>query len=188
MPQLLRIDRNSPLLLNYNPLVILCQYLPCSGLHRSMVGLPGRTQPLKKDSLNRSEFGNYSEASVIHSTSLFASFSGGNSAKLTAVGYVKKPVSCSNAKHRLFFVFSCNLATLSLRPASGRRVGDEGLSGGQAETNTLRVSGLCHDISGLTLATGVTTLGNSLSDSLGILFFSCSGSLSGPQRANFATG
>ncbi len=49
-------------------------------------------------------------------TSLFASSRRGNSVKLTAVGYSKQPVSCSNAKHRLFFVFSCNLPRLCHSP------------------------------------------------------------------------
>ena len=81
--------------------------------------------------------------------------------KLTAVGYLKKSVYCSNAKHRLFSYFPAifwGSRCLSLRPASGRRAGDEGLSG------------LYRVVLGLTPAAGLTTLGNSLSDSLGFLF------------------
>ena len=97
-----------------------------------------------------------------HSTSLFASSRRVNSVKLTAVGYLKKPVSCINAKHRLFSYFPAifrGSRCLSLRPASGRRAGDEGLSG------------LCIFVFRLTPAAGLTTLGYSHSDAIRILFF-----------------
>lgn len=52
--------------------------------------------------------------------------------KLTAVDYSIKPVSCINAEHGLFLylpTISRVSRFLSLGPASGRRVGDEGISG-----------------------------------------------------------
>ena len=65
--------------------------------------------------------------------------------KLTSVGYLKKPVYCSNAKHRLFSYFpaifrvSITLQRLDSRPRLSPK---QPLSGGQSETNTLGVSGL----------------------------------------------
>jgi hypothetical protein len=55
-------------------------------------------------------------------------------------------------------------------------------SGGQSETNTLGVSGLCRVDLGLTPTAGSTTLGNSLSDSLGTHFFGWSDSLSNARN------
>ena len=109
--------------------------------------------------------------------------------KLTAVGYSIKPVYCSNAKHRLFSYFpaifqvSITLQRLDFRPRLSPR---QPLSGGQPETNTLRVSGLCRVVLGLTPAAGLTTLGNSLSDSLGILFFGWSDSVRSDKSRTFA--
>jgi hypothetical protein len=65
--------------------------------------------------------------------------------KLTAVGYSKKPASCSNAKHRLFSCFPAifRVSTTLQRPDfRSRRSPIRPLSGGQSETNTLRLSGL----------------------------------------------
>jgi len=65
--------------------------------------------------------------------------------KLTAVGYSKKPVSCSNAKHRLFSYFPAIFRvsnTLQRLVFRSRLSPNRPLSGGQSETTTLRLSGL----------------------------------------------
>jgi hypothetical protein len=97
---------------------------------------------LKKNPLGLSEFGNFSEAVVIPATSLFASPRRGNSVKLTAVGFSKKPVSRSNAKHRLFCI-SSEFRALSLRPSSASPFDKESLSEAQTERKSLTLSGLC---------------------------------------------
>jgi hypothetical protein len=86
--------------------------------------------------------------------------------KLTAVGYLIKPVSCSNAKHRLFSYFPAifgGSTTLQRLDSRSRLSPNQPLSGGQSETNTLRLSGLCCVTFKLTLATGLTTRGYELS-------------------------
>jgi hypothetical protein len=94
--------------------------------------------------------------------------------KLTAVGYSIEPVSCSNAKHWLFSFFpeifqvSITLQRLDFRP---RLSPNQPLSG--ANQRQILSESLGYAVLPLsTLAAGLTTLGLSLSDSLGILFLS----------------